>query len=329
MRGPQPRPSRVTQLRTNAGEPVLAGTSPVTIELHRAIERSRGARSVVVRGPAGSGRRGVARALHNAAGADDPRGGDAPYVEARCPGLSGSWGVERLLGTSERPGLLAAAAGGTLALVGVEELDLDQQELLADALATSTFTPLGARAPRPVDLRLVAITCDEDLERVLASEELAYRLNEHQIVVPPLATRGTDLVAIAGALLARREKAAVLDPTARDRIAATAFIGGVDEFEQWLDQALERAPGGRIGAEHLDGDPALCVDRPGAALRSVAPGRADTEVLPLGDRSWRGVERALIERVLEESDGNRSRAARVLGFNRSTLYNKLRQYGIE
>ena len=230
-----------------------------------------------------------------------------------------------LLGTVERPGLLEAARGGTLALVGVEELEVEHQELLADALATGSYTPLGGRAPRTVDLRLVAITCDEELERVLASDELAYRLNEHQVDVPPLATRGEDLPAIAEALLRRRAATGHLTDDARDALAGTAFIGGFDELEQWLDLALERARGGPVRAAHLDDRPGPArVDRPAPAL-----GTPSADSLPLGDRSWRTVERALIERVLDESEGNRSRAARVLGFNRSTLYNKLRQYGIE
>lgn len=309
-------------LRTDspATEPVLCGTSLVAIELQRAVERSAAVRSVVVRGPAGSGRRQLARALH-AAGA-----GGGPFVEARCPGLAGSWGVERLLGTNERPGLLEAARGGTLALVGIEELELEHQELLADALATGSATPLGARAPRTVDLRLVAITCDEELERVLASEELAYRLNEHQIDVPPLATRGADLPAMATELLRRRGTGSRLADDAVDALSSTAFIGGFDELEQWLEAAAERAQDGRVRAAHLDERPlADAIDRPAPALARPAA----HDVLPLGDRSWRTVERALIERVLAESEGNRSRAARVLGFNRSTLYNKLRQYGID
>jgi|GEM_PF-6831037 len=304
-----------------ATEPVLCGASPVAIELQRAVERSAAARSVVVRGPHGSGRRGLARALHAAGGSTD-----GPCLEARCPGLTGTWGLERLLGTAERPGLLESARGGTLVLVGLEELEAEHQEVIAEALAHGSFTPLGARAPRPLDLRLVALTYDEELERLLASEELAYRLNEHQIELPPLAARSEDLASIAAAVLERLDARATLDDDAREHLASMHFIGGFDDFVEWIGSAWSRADGGPLRAEHLaERAPGLgSVERPDPL---AAQARGDA--LPLGDRAWRTVEKSLIELVLDECEGNRSRAARALGFNRSTLYNKLRHYGID
>jgi DNA-binding NtrC family response regulator len=313
-------------------ESVLAGDSDVAHELRRAVERAAPARAVVVRGPAGSGRRGVARALHALGEAGAPAVSPRPYIEVRCTGLTGSWGADHLLGTVARPGLFSAAAGGTLTLIGIEALDADLQSLLAEALASGQFLPLGARAPRLLDLRIVAVTCDEELDRVLASLDLAYRLNDHCIDVPPLATRGPDLPAIAGSALARLGGGS-LSAQSEAVLAARPFIGGLDELVELLEAAARHAGPLPIAPEHLERagglDAAPAPFRSGTFASTPLESGRSNDLLPLGDRSWRSVERALIVHVLAESDGNRSHAARVLGFNRSTLYNKLRQHGIE
>lgn len=306
-------------------------------ELRRAVERAAAARAVVVRGSAGSGRRGVARALHASAEEGASSTSPRPYIEVRCTGLAGTWGADHLLGTIERPGLFAAAAGGTLTLIGIEALDADLQGLVAEVLASGHYLPLGARAPLPLELRLVAVTCDEDLDRVLASLDLAYRLNDHCIDVPPLATRGADLPAIAGHALGRLGVAS-LSPESEAVLARRPFIGGMEELVELLESAARYAGECPIAPEHLeragglDAAPAPFPSVPhsaGDSLNDSNSGSPSDDLLPLGDRSWRSVERALIVHVLAESRGNRSRAARVLGFNRSTLYNKLRQHGID
>jgi two-component system response regulator HydG len=314
-------------VRPSGREAVLLGNSPLALELARAVERAAHARTVVVRGPAGSGRREVARALHRLATLAE--GGDlacAAFVEARCAGLSGAFGAEQLLGTRTTPGLFDVARGGTLVLVATEGLEPDLQRLVAEALGRGSFTPLGARAPRRLEARVVAITTDEDLERVLVPE-LAYRLNDRCIAVPSLALRGGDLAEIGNELLARRG-AGPLTSSAAEALAREPWIGGLGELDELLARAAERTGGSPLEAHHLD-ERRGALPKQAAAAGARGPAELLGDSLPLGDRSWRSVEKALIERVLSEVGGNRSRAARVLGFNRSTLYHKLAQYGLE
>ncbi|MEZ5977620.1 MAG: helix-turn-helix domain-containing protein [Planctomycetota bacterium] len=311
-----------------ATEPVLAGTSAEAVELAAAVARAQASRTVVVRGGAGSGRLEVARALHDG-GADRT----APFVEVRAAALVGSAGVERLVGTKGRPGLLAAANGGSLAIVGVEDLEEELQSLLADVLASGRFLPLGARAEVAFDARAIAITDVEELELVLVPE-LAYRLNERTVEVPPLARRTEDLGDVADAVLAAAGLRCRLTDAARESLEALPWIGGLDDLAALVRRAAARAAGGDVDAVHLEHERLANaaagargeIERAVESAPAIAPA---SDSLPIGDRSWRSVERALIARVIEESGGNRSRAARVLGFNRSTLYNKLKQYGLE
>jgi DNA-binding NtrC family response regulator len=305
--------------RCHAVEAVLAGTSPLALELVRAVERAGDARTVVVRGPAGSGRRQVAQALHRlgAERLSATKTADAGATFVRCAGLTGTWGVQRLLGTRDEAGLFDVARGGTLVLVDAETLEHDVQSSIAEALGRGAFTPLGARAPRALDLRLVALTSDEDLERVLAPE-LAYRLNDHAVHVPSLALRAADLPDITRVLLAA-SGGPQLSAAAALELSSQVWIGGIDELAELVARAARAAGAGPIEPRHLG-------ERRGPSASPAA--LLATDSLPLLDRSWRAVEKALIERVLLENDGNKSRAARVLGFNRSTLYHKLAEHGL-
>jgi len=322
-------PDARADARRGAVEAVLAGTSPLALELVRAVERASDARTVVVRGPAGSGRRQVAQALHRLGserlGPERRDGADAGATFVRCAGLSGTWGVQRLLGTRDEAGLFDVARGGTLVLVDAERLEHDVQSSIAEALGRGAFTPLGARAPRALDLRLVALTSDEDLERVLAPE-LAYRLNDHAVHVPSLALRAADLPDITRVLLAEIGGPQLSAAAARE-LSAQVWIGGIDELAELVARAARAAGAGPIEPQHL-GERRGPSASPGAPLGTSPAALLAIDSLPLLDRSWRAVEKALIERVLLENDGNKSRAARVLGFNRSTLYHKLAEHGL-
>lgn len=298
-----------------AAEAVLAGTSALAVELVRAVERASDARTVVVRGSAGSGRRQVANALHRQS--CERRGTpEASATFVRCAGLAGTWGAQRLFGTRDEAGLFDVARGGTLVLVDADALEADLQSAIAEALGRGAFTPLGARAPRALDLRVVALTSDEDQERIL-TPELAYRLNGHAVHVPSLAQRAADLPDIARVLLAALG-GPELSAAAAQSLAREVWIGGIDEFTECVERAALAAGMGPVEPQHF-----------GERRRSPVPAAAlPSDSLPLLDRSWRAVEKALIERVLEENDGNKSRAARVLGFNRSTLYHKLAEHGL-
>jgi two-component system response regulator HydG len=156
-------------------------------------------------------------------------------------------------------------------------------------------------------------------------EDLFYRLNVMSLVVPALRERAEDVALLAGHFLGRyadefKKDLRRFSAAALELLERRPWPGNVRELQNTIERAALLCNGPVILPEHLgpsSGRSHGTADRPGGA-----------DSLPLADRSLRAMEAALIRRVLEECGGNRSRAAAVLGINRTTLYNKLKAYGI-
>lgn len=204
-------------------------------------------------------------------------------------------------------GLTAAArGGGTLHVTRVELLGREDQARLLSSIE-GPEAPGGLVASSEVDLL--------GADRPAAfDEELAYALNVATVGLPALADRAEDLEDLARHCVAdaaaRRGRDLDLAPGALERLRDHDWPGNLEELALVLARAALVARGDRIEASDL------------------GLGSESADSLPLGDRRLATVERALIERVLQEADGNRSLAARQLGVNRSTLYNKLRAWGL-
>lgn len=155
-------------------------------------------------------------------------------------------------------------------------------------------------------------------------EDLYYRLNVLSIRVPALRDRSEDVAPLARRFAEEISRELGLEareftPATLERLARHAWPGNVRELRNVVERALVQGTGPTIEVEGIDDGRT----RPTGALAAGA-----ALVLDVPDRSLKSVERALIERVLSETSGNRSQAARVLGVNRATLYNKLRVYGL-
>ena len=282
---------------------VLTGDSPGCHTLTTALERvARTPRTtVLVRGEPGAGRSQLARALHRRSSRRD----GALVVIRAADQVQGDF-ARRVFGSG---GQLEGAAGGTVVLQAVETLDPASQAALLDWLVE----------PR-ADVRLVA-TSSQDLESWVEGgrlrADLFYRLNVLTLWAPPLRERLEDLEAMVRTLVNRLaaelgRRAPDLGPEVLTALSRHPWPGNLRELRAVLEAALWRG-GGTLALEDL------------GLAGAPAP---NSEALPLGDRSLRGVEERLIRRVLAEVAGNRSQAARVLGINRQTLYNKLRSYGL-
>ncbi len=159
-------------------------------------------------------------------------------------------------------------------------------------------------------------------------EDLFYRLNVMSIRVPALRERVEDVSELSTHFLGSfaeefGKEFSGFTSAAMARLEAHDWPGNVRELRNTVERAALLGPGGSVLPEHLG----LGENAGEGALLGGSP---DTRGgLPLGDRSLKAMEEALIRRVLEENAGNRSRSARVLGINRTTLYNKLRAYGID
>jgi DNA-binding NtrC family response regulator len=308
----------------------LIGAAPAMQALYETIAKVAGTDiTVLITGESGTGKELVARALHY----QGQRVGK-PFVPVNCGALVDSLLESELFGHVRgaftgadvaKRGLFLAAEGGTLFLDEIGELPLELQPTLLRALQNGEIKPVGGVDSTRVDVRVIAAT-NRDLGRAAAEgrfrQDLYYRLNVITLDVPPLRERREDV-----ALLARHfaEIAAQRAGRVRPEISAEAmdwlmrqpWPGNVRQLENAVERAVILAAGPRL--EVHDFQPRSAV----RAMSSVAPPGPD-ELISLDE-----LERIHILRVLEACAGQKTRASAILGINRTTLWKKLRQYGID
>lgn len=278
--------------------------------------------TVLIGGPTGTGKEGLARLIHTSS----PRR-DAPFVAVNCAALPEAM-LEALLFGHERgaftgaqgaaKGLLRAAHGGTLLLDEVAELPLGSQAKLLRALQEREVLAIGANTPVRIDVRIVA-TANRDLGGEVAAgrfrADLFYRLAVFPLATTRLAARRADIVPITAALLLRLAGPNPPHPTAAAlaRLGAHDWPGNVRELGNVLERALIHADGPRIQARDIVFD---ARPQPDLALRP----------LPLQMQSH---EHDMIRRTLSDCAGRRIDAARHLGISERTLRYKLAAMGAQ
>ncbi len=312
--------------RAIAAGPALVGASPAFQGLVRTVEGLRASESsVLLRGESGTGKEIVARALHAAS----PRA-TGPFVPVDCGALPPSlieselFGHERgaFTGALGAPGLFRRAHGGTLFLDEVGEIPLVMQARLLRALQEREVRPVGAAGTVAVDIRVISAT-HRDLEAMVATgqfrADLYYRLHVVRIDLPPLRERREDLPLLVRHFLAKHRRPGSpvegVEPEALDRLLRHDWPGNVRELENAIESALALARGPRLRAADLR------IARDAAQATSPRPSTAIA-------LSLAAYERCAIERALDETGGDATRAARLLGLGRSTLYRKLARHGI-
>jgi DNA-binding NtrC family response regulator len=294
--------------------------------------------TVLVTGESGTGKELVARALHFAG----RRAGGA-FVPVNCGALVGTLLDSELFGhvrgaftgadTSKR-GLFVAADGGTLFLDEIGELPIDLQPKLLRALQDGEVKPVGGTQAIRADARVIAATNRTLGERVEAGafrQDLFYRLAVITIEVPPLRARPGDIGPLArhfaeqAALRAERGRVTLTD-AALAHLSAQAWPGNVRELENTIERAvILAAPVDHRGAA---GDVLDVADVAGPRAAGATGAQLATftgDHVPTLDE----LERAHILRVLELCEGQKTKAAQLLGINRTTLWKKLRQYGLD
>jgi two-component system response regulator HupR/HoxA len=296
--------------------------------------------TVLVTGESGTGKELVARALHFAG----PRK-DKPFVAQNCAALPESILESELFGhvkgafthaTETRAGILETAQGGTLFLDEVGDMSLTMQAKLLRFLQEGTFTPVGGRSEKKVDVRVIAAT-HRDLEAMVKDkafrEDLYYRLAVVPLRTPALRERRDDIPVLAEHFL--RKKAAKfgrpapkLAPETLARLSAHNFPGNVRELENAIEYALNMV-GDRAVVLPDDLPDRIQGARPSAAAPAGAS--APTAQMPkdlLLDEAVMALEVEWINRAMQMTGGNISQAARALGLSRQGLHNKLAKYGI-
>ncbi|MBI3457729.1 MAG: sigma-54-dependent Fis family transcriptional regulator [Candidatus Rokubacteria bacterium] len=327
--------------RTGHAAPVesLLGTSPAIDEVRRRIlQAARADRlgdagpTVLIAGETGTGKELAARAIH-AAG---PRA-DGPFVEINCAAIPGAllegelFGFERGAYTdarSTKPGLFEAADGGTLFLDEICLLDLALQAKLLRAIEDRAIRRLGGIAARRVDVRILAAT-NHDLEAAARDgafrRDLFYRLRVLTVDLPPLRGRGDDIRLLAEHFLAQcRQRYGLgdvqLSAAAFEALQTSPWPGNVRELAHVVERAALLSPGCILEPEQLGLVPPAGVP---VTVNSDGPVHVD---FVRGAINLEAVERALIEKALQHTGWNRSRAAKLLGLTKETLRYRIEKY---
>ncbi len=285
--------------------------------------------TVLITGESGTGKELVANAIHQ----NSPRR-DKPFVKVNCAALHENLLESELFGhergaftgaTAQRKGRFELAHGGTLFLDEIGDMSPATQAKVLRVLQEGEFERLGGTRTLKVDVRVIAAT-HRDLEAMVAEgtfrQDLYYRLSVVPVHLPPLRERPEDIPLLAEHFLRvyaskNRKPIAGFTPEAMDLLVRHAWPGNVRELQNAVERAVILCLGERITPREL----------PPAVRASAPPPPEAPSAAEPGLRTLREAERELILRTLEETGGNRTRAARILGISRQTLITKLKEYG--
>jgi two-component system response regulator HydG len=287
--------------------------------------------TVLITGESGTGKEVVARYIHELS----PRA-EASFASINCGALPEGLLESELFGhvkgaftgaVKDKEGLFTAAAGGTFFLDEIGETTPATQVKLLRVLQHREVIPVGATEPQPIDTRIIAATnrdLEEEIRRGSFRRDLFYRLNVIAIHLPPLRERREDIPLLCDAFLQRAAAQRgdgtapkALSPEAAEALRVYGWPGNVRELENALERAVILTPGPVI---HVAALPERITERrsePLVAERIAANPTLET------------IERAYIHWVLQGEQGNKTRAAEVLGIDPSTLHRKLARYGVD
>jgi len=343
QRGPAPEPAAEARRI-----PEMLGQAPAMQEVFRAIGRlSRSSMTVLITGESGTGKELVARALHR----HSPRAAKA-FIALNTSAFTADLLESELFGhekgsftgaDAQRRGRFEQADGGTLFLDEIGDMSPQLQTRLLRVLAEGEFYRVGGQIPVRVDVRVIAATHQDLVERVrqgLFREDLLHRLNVIRIEVPPLRSRREDIpellmhyLSAAATELSAEPKS--LTPEAASVLSNFDWPGNVRQLVNACRRLTATAPGREIKVEDI---PADLGGVPGAKtlqdewtrqLTQWAERRLVAGETPLLDDALPEFERTLIRAALRQAQGGRQEAARLLGWGRNTLTRKLKELAMD
>lgn len=279
--------------------------------------------SVLILGENGTGKEHIAQHIHA-----QSKLSDKPFVPVDCGSLSPTLAQSAFFGhrkgaftgaDSDKTGYFEEADGGTLFLDEVGNLSLETQQMLLRAIQERRYRPIGAKEDKTANVRIVAAT-NEDLQKAVNErrfrEDLLYRLKEYVITVPPLRDCQEDILPLAEFFREAANKELERNikgfaASARNALLTYPWPGNVRELKQVILAAVLQTKDDTITVEDLE----LAVTKPTSSVSFAL--RNDME------------EKERILRALKQANGNRKVAAELLGIGRTTLYNKLEEYGLK
>jgi DNA-binding NtrC family response regulator len=300
----------------------MIGSSAKMIEIYKTISLVAPTNAtVLIEGETGTGKEMIARMVHN----NSPRA-QQPFIPVDCGSIAPSLIESELFGAlkgaytgadRDRMGVFEAANNGTVFLDEIGDLELGFQLNLLRFLQEKEVRPLGSARGKKVDVRVVAAT-NRDLQKMVETgkfrEDLWYRLNVVRVILPPLVERRGDVPLLAHYFLRkyneRYGQQAKLTESGLTVLENYSWPGNVRQLQHMLERLTILAPQGRIDDASVREAIELTEPRD-----SASDSLADTEA----DQ---------IRRVLSATGGNKSRAAKILGIERKTLYRKLERMGL-
>ena len=322
----------------------LLGDSPAMATLRATIAKvARSQAPVYILGESGVGKELVARTIH-----EQGARAAGPFVPVNCGAIPAELMESEFFGHrkgsftgahADKPGLFQAASGGTLFLDEVAELPLPMQVKLLRAIQEKSVRAVGAASEVAVDVRILSAT-HKDLAQLVADgrfrHDLYYRINVIELKVPPLRERTGDLLQLAGSILQRLSAGQgratpELTAPAMAALAAYPFPGNVRELENVLERALALADGDSIDAADLH-LPQARAPGPAEAGTAQAPAEAVIDLDP-GTGALPSyieqLERAAIQKALEDNRWNKTRTAEQLGITFRALRYKLKKLSMD
>jgi DNA-binding NtrC family response regulator len=300
----------------------MIGSSAKMIEIYKTISLVAPTNAtVLIEGETGTGKEMIARMVHN----NSPRA-NQPFIPVDCGSIAPSLIESELFGAlkgaytgadRDRMGVFEAANNGTVFLDEIGDLELGFQLNLLRFLQEKEVRPLGSARGKKVDVRVVAAT-NRDLQKMVETgkfrEDLWYRLNVVRVILPPLVERRGDVPLLAHYFLRkyneRYGQQAKLTESGLTVLENYSWPGNVRQLQHMLERLTILAPHGRIDD---------------AAVREAIE---LTEPRDSASDSLADTEADQIRRVLSATGGNKSRAAKILGIERKTLYRKLERMGL-
>ena len=315
------------KVRSKQGFGGIIGRAPDMEKLYRIIAKAaHSTHPVLILGESGTGKELVARSIHFSGPYRDK-----PFIPIDCGSLVPTLIESELFGyvkgaftgaTQAKEGLLAIAEGGTLFLDEVGELPVDLQAKLLRAIQEKEIRPVGSTKRVAINVRILAAT-NRDLEEAVAQgtfrRDLYFRLNVLSLRIPPLRERRQDIPLLAAYFLEKMTRLSGVERTLTDEglkaMLAYDWPGNVRELENCLERVCALTTGPLI---HV-GD--LPVALHGVPVQAAASPSGGAKILPMAE-----LERQTILNAIDQLNGDKLLAARLLGIGKTTLYRKLKEY---
>lgn len=309
--------------------PFLVGKSEAMISVQKMIHKIAPSNTnVLILGESGTGKELAARAIHNLSPRSEKR-----FVAFNCGSFTEELMASELFGhkkgafsgaIEDKPGLVEVADGGTIFLDEIGDMPLSMQVKLLRVIQQKEFLRVGGVDPIPIDVCFIAAThhdLKKDVEKGRFREDLYYRINVITIQLPSLVDRDGDIPLLAHHFLTdkiqeMKKDIRTIEREAMDLLCQFSWPGNVRELENVIERAVAIQNGPSIQVNDL---PAFIQNL------SIETYRQSSSVIPTLEEQ----EKRYIKWVLEKSEGNKTKAAKIMGIDRVSLWRKLKRYGIE